>query len=111
MTREFPPHDRRTEFLVLLLFCCVMTALQAARGILISPGDPEYSEPIDHHKYLYMATQNPFGFHIADACRRVAVPFVAGLHAGSIVWPRACFQISAPVAVLIAYSNPSHEPT
>jgi len=56
-----------------------MTALQAARGILLAPGDPEYSQPYDHHKFIYMATQNPFGYHIADACRRVAVPFVAGL--------------------------------
>jgi len=79
MTQEFFPQDRRKEFLVLLLFCCVMTAFEAARGTLLAPGDPEYSQPIDHHKYLYMATQNPFGFHMADAGRRVAVPFIAGL--------------------------------
>ena len=36
---------------------------------------------------------------------------VDGLHPGSVVSPRlGLFQIWAPVAVLTAYSYPSHEP-
>ncbi len=40
---------------------------------------PHFSNPWDHHKYIFMAETNPFDFHIAPFCWRVLVPFLASI--------------------------------
>ena len=40
---------------------------------------PHFSNPWDHHKYIFMAETNPFDFHIAPFCWRILVPFLASI--------------------------------
>ena len=39
--------------------------------------DPHFAMILDHHKYIYMARNNPFDFHIAPFCWRVLNPLLA----------------------------------
>lgn len=46
---------------------------------MLSPADPAWAMPYDHHKYIYMA-EHPLGsFHIAPTDTRVAVPFLVSI--------------------------------
>jgi hypothetical protein len=41
--------------------------------------DDIFSQPYDHHKYIYMAQHNPLDFHIAPFCWRLLNPLLASL--------------------------------
>jgi hypothetical protein len=55
-----------------LSLVCV-TALLAATPRL-TPDNPGFAIPGDHHKYIYMAERGASGFHIAPFCWRIGVP-------------------------------------
>jgi len=49
------------------------------RTTMLVYSNPEFLTPVDHHKYIYMATHNPFNFHIAPFCWRILNPLLAKL--------------------------------
>jgi hypothetical protein len=63
------------------LFVCIVSlaivAVSYSRVSPLVPGHPNFDKPWDHHKYIYMAEQGPFDFHIAPFCWRVGVPLLA----------------------------------
>jgi hypothetical protein len=64
----------------LLFVAAVALAITTAielRTVPLDENHPEYSNPWDHHKYIWMATHDPFGFHVAPFCWRVATPALA----------------------------------
>ena len=45
----------------------------------MTPDHPDFAMPWDHHKYAWMAREDPLGFHIAPFCWRLLVPCLARL--------------------------------
>jgi hypothetical protein len=70
-------HWRRS----LLLACGTLVLLAAlrARTIPLTPAHPEFNNPWDHHKYIWMALHDPFGFGVAPFCWRIGTPLLAYL--------------------------------
>lgn len=60
---------------LVLSFLLTSALLFGARFMI--PGHPNYPKPWDHHKYVWMATENPLDFHIAPFCWRILVPALA----------------------------------
>jgi hypothetical protein len=64
---------------LLILAGITLTALISLRlcTIPLSSAHPDFRQPWDHHKYIWMA-ENPVGdFHIAPFCWRIGVPLLA----------------------------------
>jgi hypothetical protein len=70
------PPVRLSKWSVFL--CCFLVTLGLRiRTDADHPGGPQWDEPIDHHKYLYVA-EHPIGsFHIQPTCWRIGVPVLA----------------------------------
>ncbi len=73
--RTIHPREAGLAFIASAL----LTGITAARSWPRIPGNPMYTWPIDHHKYIFMATTNPLDFHVAPYCWRILVPFLARL--------------------------------
>lgn len=74
---EFFENHKRTGFFLILVLSAVMTTLFVLRSELRFTTYPNFSDPIDHHKYIYMA-QHPLQFFIAPFCWRIGLPLLAG---------------------------------
>ncbi|HXJ40513.1 MAG TPA: hypothetical protein VNH18_14625, partial [Bryobacteraceae bacterium] len=62
---------------LVFLLCFAATLALRARTDALSPGSPNWNEPIDHWKYEYIA-EHPLGsFHIQPTCWRIGVPILA----------------------------------
>jgi hypothetical protein len=68
---------RRRQFLLVAGVAFVVLAALGMRTIPLGEGHPDFSRSWDHHKYIWMATHNPFGFHVAPFCWRVGAPLLA----------------------------------
>jgi len=68
--------SRRREFLLVTAAALVVVTALASRTVPLTERASEFSQPWDHHKYLWMATHDPFGFHVAPFCWRVATPLI-----------------------------------
>jgi hypothetical protein len=60
-----------------LVLSLLLTGGLVLRTGLMTTDHPDFPMPWDHHKYLWMAAENPLGFHIAPFCWRVLVPCLA----------------------------------
>ncbi len=67
-----------TGSILILAISAVLTTLLVLFSELRFTSYPGFSDPIDHHKYIYMA-QQPFNFYIAPFCWRVGFPLLAGI--------------------------------
>lgn len=66
----------------LLLLACGTLVLLAALRVQTAPltsTHPEFNNPWDHHKYIWMALHDPLGFGVAPFCRRIGTPLLAHL--------------------------------
>jgi hypothetical protein len=63
--------------IALPILALVLTLITMQRTLLVRPGVPEFENPWDHHKYLYMAQHGPWSFHIAPFCWRILAPLIA----------------------------------
>jgi hypothetical protein len=68
---------RRREFLLVIGVALVIIAALRLRTDALTYDHPQFFNPWDHHKYIWMATNNPFDFHIAPFCWRVGTPALA----------------------------------
>lgn len=57
----------------------LITIAIRVRTDVIHPGGPNWDEPYDHHKYLYVATHPLGSFHIQPTCWRIGVPLATRL--------------------------------
>jgi hypothetical protein len=69
--------SRLKQFLFVAGVALVITAALALQTDSLTPNHPDFSNPWDHHKYIWMASHNPFDFHIAPFCWRVVTPALA----------------------------------
>lgn len=67
-----------TGSLIILVISAVLAAILVLFSELRFTSYPGFTDPIDHHKYIFMA-QNPFNFFIAPFCWRVGLPLLAGI--------------------------------
>ena len=58
----------------IVLLCLGLTGALFLRTRQLGPGQAEFAQPADHHKYIHMAEHSPFGLHIAPVCRRAGAP-------------------------------------
>lgn len=68
---------RQKELLLVLSVAFVGLALLWLRTDKMIYTHPDFANPWDHHKYIFMASHNPFDFHIAPFCWRVLNPLFA----------------------------------
>jgi len=69
--------NRRREFLFVAGVALVIIAAMRFRTDTLTYDHPQFLNPWDHHKYIWMTTNNPFDFHIAPFCWRVGTPALA----------------------------------
>lgn len=69
---------------LVLSFLLTSALLFGARFVV--PGHPNYPKPWDHHKYIWMATNDPLDFHIAPFCWRILVPTLAKVLPFDLEW-------------------------
>lgn len=69
--------SRLKQFLLVATVGLVITAALSLRTEPLTSDHPDFNKPWDHHKYIWMAENNPFGFHVAPFCRRVVTPTLA----------------------------------
>ncbi|MHC1784245.1 MAG: hypothetical protein AB9891_16080 [Anaerolineaceae bacterium] len=75
---SFFESHKRTGLLIILVVSATMAVVLIFFSELRFTSYPGFSDPIDHHKYIYMA-QNQFSFYIAPFCWRVGLPLLAGI--------------------------------
>lgn len=63
----------------------VLIAL-AFRTDLVTYHNPAFRQPFDDHKYILMASTNPFTFHLAPFCWRVLTPLIAKVLPFGLEW-------------------------
>lgn len=63
---------------LLLLLSILLTSIIYLRTDVMDYTHEHFQHPWDHHKYIWMATNN-LDFHIAPFCWRVFVPFLASI--------------------------------
>ncbi len=78
-TLEWISANRWRRSLLLAGGTLVLLAALRARTIPLTPAHPEFSNPWDHHKYIWMAVHDPFGFGVAPFCWRIGTPTLAHL--------------------------------
>jgi hypothetical protein len=67
----------RWNVISVFVFCLVITLAIRVRTDVMNPARPEWNEPADHHKYIYIA-EHPLGsFHIQPTCWRIGYPMMA----------------------------------
>lgn len=76
----------RFEFLFVVSVSLFITTVLLLRTDIITYGHPNFLLHWDHHKYIYMASQNPFDFHIAPFCWRIINPLFAKLLPFDLQW-------------------------
>jgi hypothetical protein len=54
-----------------------IVVLLCLRVVPMTREQPGFAEAGDHHKYVYMAEEGPWAFHVAPFCWRIGVPLVA----------------------------------
>ena len=64
MVSRYQPRDTKEFLLVACVALGLMGGIAARTEFLIS-AQPAFNNPWDHHKYIWMATEQPFDFHIA----------------------------------------------
>jgi len=69
--------NRRREFLLIAGVALVIVAALRLRTDTLTYDHPQFLNPWDHHKYIWMATNSPFDFHVAPFCWRVGTPLLA----------------------------------
>jgi hypothetical protein len=67
----------RRELALPLVLSFLLTSALLFGARFVVPGHPNYPKPWDHHKYIWMATDDPLDFHVAPFCWRVLVPALA----------------------------------
>jgi hypothetical protein len=72
-----PRQAQAFEFLLVTALAFLFTYDLHLRTITLFVWHPDFVQPWDHQKYLYMMAGNPFDFHIAPYCWRVGVPVLA----------------------------------
>jgi len=76
-TSDYFFSSRLKQFLFIAAAALVITAALSLRTDSLTYTHPDFNNPWDHHKYIWMSEHNPFGFHVAPFCRRVATPLLA----------------------------------
>lgn len=75
-----PTRPQLHEFAAVAVAAITLVGLLALRSNLLSPSNPVFAEPgWDHHAYIEMAEDNPFGFHLAPFGWRFLVPMLASV--------------------------------
>ncbi len=69
-----PARVDRRDLLLAAGVAALCTGLLWFRTDHLTPGTPYFALPWDHHMYIAMAVQGPFGFHIAPYGWRVLAP-------------------------------------
>jgi len=69
--------SRRREILLVAGVALLMVAALRMRSDALVYDHADFLNPWDHHKYIWMATHNPFDFHVAPFCWRVTTPALA----------------------------------
>ncbi|MCX8056054.1 MAG: hypothetical protein N3F03_00405 [Ignavibacteria bacterium] len=64
--------------LFIILISIILTGLIYIKTDVMNYNHKHFSLPWDHHKYIWMASQN-LDFHIAPFCWRIFVPFLASI--------------------------------
>jgi len=62
-----------------LLSALLFTLILLFRTQIMTYDDPNFPKPWDHHKYIFMAQNSLFNFHIAPFCWRIGVPLLVKL--------------------------------
>ena len=65
------------QAVIISLASFVLTLVTMARTALIAPGTDLFNNPWDHHKYIEMARNGPWTFHIAPFCWRILPSLIA----------------------------------
>src|SRR3990172_6901681 len=73
----FLKNTGKYEFLLVACIALLITTILLLRTDIITYKHPNFLCHWDLHKYIYMATQNPFDFHIAPFCWRVVNSLLA----------------------------------
>ena len=71
--------SRRREFLLVIGVALIINAALRVRTDALTYDHPRFFNPWDHHKYIWMATNGPFDFHVAPFCWRVGTPLLAAV--------------------------------
>jgi hypothetical protein len=71
--------DRRREFLLIAGVALVIIAALRVRTDALTYDHPDFLNPWDHHKYIWMVMNGPFDFHIAPFCWRVGTPMLVSV--------------------------------
>jgi hypothetical protein len=74
---QVKPISAIPQVVIIALASFVMTLVTMARTALIAPGTSLFSNPWDHHKYMEMARNGPWAFHLAPFCWRILAPLMA----------------------------------
>lgn len=82
----FAPLGGFTEFLAVAAASLPLLVVLSLRTALLTYSNPAFKLPTDQHKYILMASSNPFQFHIAPYCWRVLVPLIAKVLPFSLEW-------------------------
>ena len=69
--------SRLKQFLLVAAAALVITTALSLRTDSLTYTHPDFNNPWDHHKYIWMSEHNPFGFHVAPFCWRVVTPTLA----------------------------------
>jgi hypothetical protein len=78
LLRDFEARPQWMRALLLAAVCLLLTFVLSVRTSVFTPNSPDWSQPYDHHKYIYMAEQPVGSFHINPTCWRIAVPLLVG---------------------------------
>ena len=82
----FLKNTGKYEFLLVACIALLITTILLLRTDIITYKHPNFLCHWDLHKYIYMATQNPFDFHIAPFCWRVVNPLLAKMLPFDFQW-------------------------
>jgi hypothetical protein len=77
---------RRREFILVLAMALLSISLLALRTDSLTVDHPRFPQDDDHHKYIYLATNDPLSLHIAPFAWRPLVPTLARLIPIDLQW-------------------------
>ena len=68
--------NRLTEFALVAAVAAVILAVSWFRTAHLDVGTPAYTQPSNHHKFIYIATHGLEGYNIAPFCHRILMPLL-----------------------------------
>jgi hypothetical protein len=82
---QYQPYDYK-EFLLVACVALGLVGLIATRTEFLLADHPAFNNPWDHHKYIWMATEATFDFHIAPFCWRIGLPALVKIMPLPVQW-------------------------